>query len=85
MLEYQKNVNEKWKGVRENEWRGVEEEWDSFKEEVNRSAVEVCSMKRVRGRGINPTATGAKCYVMALVPGILGSATASGRAKMVEF
>ena len=39
VLEYQTKVNEKWKGVRENEWRRVEEEWDSFKEAVNRSAV----------------------------------------------
>ena len=52
VLEYQAKVNEKWEGVRVNEWRGVEEEWVSFREAVNKSAVEVCGMKRVKGRGI---------------------------------
>ena len=51
-LEYQVKVEEKWEGVRGSEWRGVEEEWDSFKETVCKSAVEVCGMRRVRERGI---------------------------------
>ena len=52
VLEYQAKVEEKWEGVRESEWRGVEEEWVSFKETVYKSAVEVCGMRRVGGRGI---------------------------------
>ena len=52
VLEYQKKVEEKWGGVRGSEWRGIEEEWDSFKETVCKSAEEVCGMRRVGGRGI---------------------------------
>ena len=52
VVEYKATVNEKWEGVRVNVWRGVEEHWVSFRKAVNRSAVEVCEMKRVRGRGI---------------------------------
>ena len=45
-------VEEKQEGVNGSEWMGVEEEWDSFKETVCKSAVEVCGMRRVGGQGI---------------------------------
>ena len=52
MLEFQGKLEEKWEGVRGSGWRGVKEEWVSFKETVCKSAVEVCGMRRVGGRGI---------------------------------
>ena len=52
VLEFQGKLEEKWEGVRGSGWRGVEEEWVSFKETVCKSAVEVCGMRRVGGRGI---------------------------------
>ena len=50
--EYQERVKERWNEVRVSEWRGVEKEWESFKEAVNKSAMEVCGKRRVRGQGI---------------------------------
>ena len=50
--EYQGKLEEKWEGVRGSEWRGVEEEWECFKETVYKSAVEVCGMRRVGRQGI---------------------------------
>ena len=52
VLEFQVKLEEKWEGVRGSGWKGVEEEWVSFKETVCKSAVEVCGMRRVGGRGI---------------------------------
>ena len=52
MREYQERVKEKWNVARESEWRGVEEEWESFREAVNESAMEVCGKRRVREQGI---------------------------------
>ena len=50
--EYQERVKEKWNVARESEWRGVEEEWESFREAVNESAMEVCGKRIVREQGI---------------------------------